>query len=471
MRKFKELTVLAAMVLALSNQKRTEAWKPPQSLDKGADEAFSAQSMVETKWGTPYTYVTGFQVPNNSLVYLFETASGTAKGYDVEVEFRNECAGMGTLVDSERSEVSERFSNISSADDCQELCGQTRNCVGAAYDESASTCSLMKSLRGLTQGLSTVVVPSCDSECFQEGKKISESGTSLGFAPNPNICQAMCEGEPTCRAFTWTWTDKQCFSYANGTVMVAADDAVSGRRASCSLSRKEDTYAESCMVSELSSNFYSHEILGGMGNVNFCKIACLSRSDCNYITYNSSTRKCYIKRGRGSLVFSKRADSTGPKYCDTSCFLKDIEYEGERVATTKADKASHCHYECFINSKCIRWTYEESTQGCYFFGETNTAVGARSKGFWSGPKGGCGIEPLYALAAPDCALKGIKYSLVPLQAVSTSTATECQQRCQADSNCKTFAFNTTVNACELHGATTNYHRRDNHYFISGPKNC
>ncbi|OEH76025.1 microneme protein 5 [Cyclospora cayetanensis] len=212
------------MVVALSNQERTEAWNAAKHQDVEADQSFDAQSMIEAQWGTPYTHLPTIQAPDGSLVVVFETVSGEEKAYAVNVGPQNECAGMGTLVDNGKSEVLETLSSISSADDCQELCAQTRYCIGAIYDEYASTCSLMKSLRGLTRGLSTLVVPSCDSECFQKGKKFIEDGTSLGFAPNPNICQAMCEGEPTCRAFTWK--DQQCVSYPNGALTAADANAV-----------------------------------------------------------------------------------------------------------------------------------------------------------------------------------------------------------------------------------------------------
>ncbi|XP_026191027.1 micronemal protein 4 [Cyclospora cayetanensis] len=442
MRQVKELTVLAAMVVALSNQERTEAWNAAKHQDVEADQSFDAQSMIEAQWGTPYTHLPTIQAPDGSLVVVFETVSGEEKAYAVNVGPQNECAGMGTLVDNGKSEVLETLSSISSADDCQELCAQTRYCIGAIYDEYASTCSLMKSLRGLTRGLSTLVVPSCDSECFQKGKKFIEDGTSLGFAPNPNICQAMCEGEPTCRAFTWK--DQQCVSYPNGALTAADANAVSGFRGSCSVSSKAANYAESCLVDIYTTDGVDFTMVRGSPSDGACNITCLSNSNCKWFTYNRIDKICFLKSSRGQrFYFSKRGDVTGPKHCDTSCFLKDIEYQGQRVATMNTDKISECHYQCSENSKCSRWTYESSKRGCYLFGETKSAVGARSKGFWSGPKDGCGAEPLYALAAPGCALRGVKYVAVPLQILSTSTATECQKRCQADSNCTTFAYNTT----------------------------
>ncbi|XP_026194568.1 micronemal protein 4-like [Cyclospora cayetanensis] len=470
---FKELAVLAAIVVALSNQERTEARTAPNRLALDGSRSFNAQSMIEAQWGTSYSYVHGMRTVDGDLVFIFESLSDEAKPYAVQVGPQNECAGMGILVDMRKSEVSDKFSSISSADDCQELCAQTRNCVGATYDESASTCSLMKSLRWLSEGLSTLVVPSCDSGCFQEGKKFDNDGTSLGFAPNPNICQAMCEGESECRAFTWKRTDKQCFSHRIAGNTVADADAVNGLRGSCSVSKKTANYAQSCLVENVSATGDDYRMQRGVGTVQACNEICLSESRCNWFTYNQKDQICFLKNVRGSsLKFFKSGDLTGPKYCDTSCFLKDIEYMIDRVATLTVEDASRCRYECSVHSQCQRWTFHMSVRGCYLFGEVKTAVGKRTPGFWSGFKGGCGAEPLYALNAPSCVQRGVKYNSALLEVLPAETATLCQQKCQANSSCETFAYNTsTKNACEFHGPTSDSQKSYNPYFMAGPKRC
>ncbi|OEH74394.1 PAN domain-containing protein [Cyclospora cayetanensis] len=408
MRQFKELAVLAAIVVALSNQERTEARTAPNRLALDGSRSFNAQSMIEAQWGTSYSYVHGMRTVDGDLVFIFESLSDEAKPYAVQVGPQNECAGMGILVDMRKSEVSDKFSSISSADDCQELCAQTRNCVGATYDESASTCSLMKSLRWLSEGLSTLVVPSCDSGCFQEGKKFDNDGTSLGFAPNPNICQAMCEGESECRAFTWKRTDKQCFSHRIAGNTVADADAVSGLRGSCSVSKKTANYAQSCLVENVSATGDDYRMQRGVGTVQACNEICLSESRCNWFTYNQKDQICFLKNVRGSsLKFFKSGDLTGPKYCDTSCFLKDIEYMIDRVATLTVEDASRCRYECSVHSQCQRWTFHMSVRGCYLFGERLPRYANRSakptpvEGMYRGTGGYLGLcNAMLTLHAP-----------------------------------------------------------------------
>ncbi|OEH78420.1 microneme protein 5 [Cyclospora cayetanensis] len=191
MRNFKGLTVLATMVAALSNQKRTEAWVVPNRHDGNGDQSFNAQSLVETQWGSTYTHVNGVMSTDGSMVYIFETLAGEEKAFEVELGSQNKCAALGTVVDIEKSVVTDKYSNVSSADMCQELCTQTRTCVAAAFDQENSTCSMLSRVQGLTKGLSTLVVPSCNSDCFQTGWRIKGEGNLLGTTPNAHICQAM----------------------------------------------------------------------------------------------------------------------------------------------------------------------------------------------------------------------------------------------------------------------------------------
>lgn len=361
--------------------------------------------------------------------------------------------------------------DVENVDECQEACRTFTNCKAAVFDVGTLTCDLLESLEQLVESEDkAVVLPICDSNCFVVGEKLSGVEAFLGTAPNPHMCQAMCQANASCEGFSWLSSSKACISYDNDSSFVANEDAVSGSRASCSPNIKSADYAGTCTL-DGTGDAENYEVQESF-TLKRCQHSCLADEECKWFSYNSVEMKCYKKKERGAFTKIREGDVSGPKFCDSSCFLKDIQLIGTTVSESwDSLNANHCHHACIANANCKIWSWDGNIQHCMMFGGSTDSSTRYTKGFWTGRREPCGQDALYVFPAEECAVRGVKYGGTHFDILNTINASHCQEMCRTSPNCQAFAFDIIWNRCHLLLAVAEQKKVNDSSFISGPKAC
>ena len=390
----------------------------------------------------------------------------------VTLSSESACAAVAMRADATASGLFQKVTNVQNANECQAACRGSMRCKAAVFDVETSTCEFMEGLRQLAGSKGkAVVLPICDGKCFTAGKKLTAGEASLGTAPNPHICQAMCQAEASCQGFSWIRTTRACMSYTSNSDMSADENAVSGPKESCSSNEKPADYAGTC-VQDGTGNGADFGTISNVDSYGECRRLCLLDDRCNWFTYNTKDKRCYKKTQRGNLTTVKSGDVTSPKLCDSSCFQKDVELTGAKIATVSSiPYAQHCHYECAVKENCHLWSWNVETKLCSLYANSGVPSGRLAEGSWTGFRHACGADALYALPASECALRGVKYGGAPFAVLNVESAVKCQEACQDTAMCEAFAFDTKSNKCNLHLALAEEKKTKSSVFISGPKWC
>ncbi|KAL8451197.1 hypothetical protein Emag_002835 [Eimeria magna] len=458
-----------------------EAFKTQRVDNAPFTTSFGAPTvMLESQWGSDYIEVPPTAAGDGSFDFIFSNmVEGTVVSGEPEMTHdlseENSCAAVNMQADGLEEGRFFNLVEISDANECQTVCRKTLNCMAAQFDSSDSTCVLLKSFTGLTRATGSVVVlPSCESDCFTEDEKLTGGGSSLGTVPNANMCQALCASDAACKGFTFMKSNKECLSFADDTDFSPEEGAISGSKASCTPHVPATQYTGSCSIPNISgTDLRELEVVYNIDSYEQCRKLCLTNPKCNWLTYNSPDRKCYVKPGVGRLRYMKAGDTTGPRLCDGSCFLKDIELAGEALQTINDTRSAHfCHYECSMKESCAMWSFNEESKTCSLYAESPNLTGRHSAGVWTGPKSACPMEALYKYSAPRCSLRGVKFENEnPLKSTNTETAEGCATECANSSVCEAFAYNVQQKKCDLLLAVAESRKEDDVNYISGAKVC
>lgn len=497
MGRIRRAAAVAGLGITLLPRDGTEAWLAPNRRHAEVSGAFEApQSMVETQWGSPYTYIPQVTVNEKAADFFFASVLESVAELPVEGQEGQE-GGQGGVeagegaeagqggdaaapqpkacealnADADRSHVFQTIQGIETEEACQNFCGQTKGCVAAILE--GSTCSLMRALRGVKDGSGILVVQTCDNSCFAQGRKLSSEGKSLGTANNANICQAMCQGEDGCIGFSWNRSSKECTSHPSEVGSAEDEASVSGPRDGCSLNVRPVDQAGKCTLQvDLTGDAGNHIEAPSVSTIEQCRRECLLDKDCKWFTFNEVTKICYHKKKVGNIAYGLKGDHTASRLCDASCLQKDVKFAGNAYKTLNVKYMQLCIYNCFIDSKCQRWSWDSKSTACNLFDGTGAAdSSANQAGVWSGPKEGCGADTLYDREAPSCAVRGSRYGTIPISTQTADNATACQQQCQKSSMCEAFSYDIKGKVCYLHVAYAAKLKRVNYNFISGPRQC
>ncbi|KAL8437586.1 hypothetical protein Efla_000449 [Eimeria flavescens] len=469
---------LAALSVSTCFFKPSEGFKTQRPGDIALNVEFEHPgSLVETKWGSKYFPVPGGTVAEDGSIdfYFVNAVEGVPSAQD-NLAAHLGCEAMNKGLSDISSARLMTLTEISDVRECAEACSKTLNCRAAQYTVSTSKCVLLKGMAGtmVEQADSAVVLPNCESDCFHPGYKLAGNSTSLGNAPSANFCQAMCASNSGCHGFTFVKSTRECLSFPSDSDLEEDADAISGSRASCAPHLEATEYTGSCTIAEMTGaalqeleSFYNVE------TYEQCQKLCLNNPKCNFLTHNKPDRRCYLKPGMGKIEFKKKGDTTGPRLCDGTCFLKDIELTGALDSVVEKCVSAHfCHYECSMKKECDMWSYDEEKKKCSLFSKAEELTGRRASGVWTGPKVPCAKEALYTLPASPCALRGVRFGNGEPLAVSTQeTPEKCQNACQLFASCQAYTYDVQEKKCELFLASAERNKEENVNFISGPRLC
>ncbi|KAL8449488.1 hypothetical protein Emed_003139 [Eimeria media] len=458
-----------------------KAFKTQRIEDAPITSSFGAPvAMVELQWGSEYLEVPATPQDDGSLDYIFSnmldgTVVSLEPGSVHALSEGNRCAAVNMQADGLEEGRFLDLVDISDANECQTVCRKTLHCNAAQFNSNDSTCTLLRSFTGLSRATGSVVVlPSCETDCFTEEERLSGVGSSLGTAPNANMCQALCASNDACKGFTYMRGSKECLSFPDDSDFSEDADAISGSKGSCTPHVQTTQYNGACSIPNMSgTNLPELEVVQNIDSYEQCRKLCLTNPKCNYLTFNSVDRRCYVKPGAGTIRYVKPGDTTGPKLCDGSCFLQDIELSGEAIETLEDIKGAHfCHYWCSTNESCTMWSYVEASKRCSLFAKSSDLSGRHSEGVWTGPKGACPAEALYEHRAPRCSLRAVKFDNEdPLTSTNVETAEACATECANSSMCEAFTFNVQQKKCDLLLAVAESRKEADVNHISGAKVC
>ncbi|KAL8437581.1 hypothetical protein Efla_000444 [Eimeria flavescens] len=475
------LAVVAALALTTEPFQWTRAVKqwPGNSV---FSTVFNAPlALVELQWGAEYLSVPGELFEGGFFDFDFASAiEGTvvevAKEIDVEISAGNSCAAVNMGLPSAESERLLTVIEISDPNECQEMCRKTVKCKASLFNQKNATCMLLKGITGSIMRMAgtSVQLPSCESDCFHKGQKLTGGGTPLGTVPNASFCQALCAADSSCKGFTFRKSSQECLSFLDNTDMTADADAVSGSKAGCPSHVEATDYPGTCTIEDRTgANLPELATIQNVDTYEQCRKLCLLNPKCVFLTHNVPDRRCYLKPGMGDIVRIKAGDTTGPRMCDGSCFLKDIAMTGKALRRIQGSRSAHfCHFECSVDASCDLWTYGESTRECALYANSDDLTAKHLANHWTGPSPACAMEALYDLPGKPCALRGVKFSNgEPLEVTTQETPAKCQEACQKSDMCEAFAYDVQQKSCELFLANAENNREGSSNFVSGPRWC
>ena len=234
----------------------------------------------------------------------------------------------------------------------------------------------------------------------------------------------------------------------------------------------------SCAQEDLSAvGPYNFETLEHVDSFQKCRTICLEDQRCNWLTYNTDTRRCFLKSSRGGAVrYGAMGDLTSPKFCDSSCFEKDTAMNGTPITTVNSPNGHDCHYNCYMTSGCELWSWNEQSQQCSLYSAGEQKKRTRAEGVWMGPRDGCGSEAAYpaGLATPGSCMQRDLSAVGPYefrQQPNVENVGECQKLCLEDPKCNWVTYNVDGRYCYLKSSRGGELKFSKVGDLTGPKFC
>lgn len=458
MGQLKQLALLAATAVSASLVDKADAWKAQKGGDLESNSAF-----LPPEWASLNS------ANDTSAEFAFASVQASST---VALGTGNSCAAAGMTANATDSGSFLKVLGVSNPDHCQRLCASAKPCGAAVFDITEKSCEMLKYVAGLEKNANrTVVLPDCETGCFEQNKtRSSEDGKLLGTAPNANICRSMCQADANCSKFAWTSANNEC--YSSGGTTKSYVGGVVGPKDSCSPNKAQAGYAGNGRVYGTATGD-DFDVVRNVNSYEDCQSACINDAKCQWFTYNSIDKVCYKKAERAGFMLGKSGDETSPKYTDSSCFVRDVILTDKELSEiSSVEHAQRCRYECVMNANCNLWTYNASTKLCKLFSNTSVANGRYMADTWTGTPYACGSGLfLYRERATNCARRGVKYGRTGFIVEETSHAEDCQARCAATPRCQAWAFEVLPRKCHLHTAYAEQVKTDDGNFISGSKWC
>ncbi|KAL8437582.1 hypothetical protein Efla_000445 [Eimeria flavescens] len=450
-RRYSLQVALVALGISASGLRYSEGFRTQRPDDITLNVALGFGSMVETKWGSQNQAIPGTQAEGGSSELVFVETMEQSTTEQVRIATAGTCGAANRGLNETSSASILTLTNITAESECEQICEETPNCGAAQYTRKRSTCALLKKLTGTIVEIkgTSIVLPNCGSDCLHEGKKLNGTGTSLGKAPNANFCQALCASDSACNGFTFVKSTQECLAFHDNTDSTADENAVSGPKAGCNSQAQTTKYTGTCTIDNRTGHDKGEiDVVYNVSTYEDCRQLCLKNPKCKFLTHNKPDRICYLKARMGKIIFVKPGDTTGPKLCDGSCFLKDIELTGWfPLKKIKYCLSAHfCQYECSMKSSCAMWSY--------------------------GPSTPCPQDAIYASSASSCALRGVRFGNgAPLAVTTEESPAKCHDACQQSTVCEAYTYDLQQKKCELFLASAERRREENPNFISGPRLC
>ncbi|PHJ15453.1 pan domain-containing protein, partial [Cystoisospora suis] len=133
-----------------------------------------------------------------------------------------------------------------------------------------------------------------------------------------------------------------------------------------------------------------------------CQKLCHREDQCTHFNYQTETKQCELKIKNGSDVVNAQHFVTGPKTCDTSCFLFGKGYSSPEIAKPeKKFSAFDCQSWCRDTNGCAHFTFNTDSGTCFLKGSDAPGTEREYPGDLSGPRDFCKGEPAQPDTSPE----------------------------------------------------------------------
>ncbi|PFH31778.1 hypothetical protein BESB_022700 [Besnoitia besnoiti] len=374
-------------------------------------------------------------------------------------------ADIGSLSDDIAPKV--RLPTIAA---CAEHCRTTLDCTHYTYNVETTFCYLKGGRLNLyARAGDRTGARTCDMHCVEAGVTYDEGEEAAAAMQTDTAsdCQVICAAEFMCKAFYWTGEDRMCHlmkrNFANSK-KTGVRGAVAGPHLFC------DARITLAQVEERDKD-YGCIRYGGVGSAaepvapevkvfdaEECMVQCQARSDCTHFTFDTATNICALKGGAPQFR-NYDGHVTGPRTCNSSCYVKEVSYIGgaAALAPVEAEFPTDCQAICASETACQVFTWDNSEKKCYFIGPGFSRFKKEGmKNAVSGPGVLCGAGgDLRELERLDkdcgCVSTGEFGSTADNMedAKVADSVHSCMQRCQGMEKCTHFTFNVVSRLCYL----------------------
>lgn len=235
----------------------------------------------------------------------------------------------------------------------------------------------------------------------------------------------------------------------------------------------------SCFPHDQNIGSRAHEIkVLKTDSVQGCLKECRKMSNCTHYTYNKSSKVCHLKDAVPEF-YTYNGDMTGPRSCDSSCFVGCLTYSSNPIKTLayKNTAPSLCQAACAATKDCQAFVWTQND--CKLFGRGFGAHRSLSRGdSVAGPKSSCenGADLRFREAADG---SNLGTCLLSDDVASKTThlrdprradnAAACQKQCVADGRCTHYTYNTRDKLCYIKAGSAHYVRAP--YDVTGNRDC
>ncbi|XP_032425048.1 coagulation factor XI-like [Xiphophorus hellerii] len=147
------------------------------------------------------------------------------------------------------------------------------------------------------------IIPSCHTECEDTlfpNTNFPGYDIEVHQAGSPELCQVLCSAHPKCTYFSFVSNQFKCYLKNNPNQMVpkVENGVTSGLPSqSCPLRNERNPCSPGHVTMYKGVDFPNSDIRSfPLNNVELCENACTSDPNCQFYSYVTSSRLCYLKR-------------------------------------------------------------------------------------------------------------------------------------------------------------------------------
>ncbi|PHJ17229.1 microneme protein mic4 [Cystoisospora suis] len=350
-----------------------------------------------------FTFTKECAIPDDSDLYSSVSGEQSSSGDDDLIEqlvsqlgdcFRPKDTGSWSSNIKEQA-IYEGDSPLLSMKACQDVCRSTEGCTHFTYDSDSKVCYVkegtpnwedrqngMSATRDCGGDLGSLLGSASSSEGSEENSSESEEQCmyTLTTSENPKIisgvrkeglgsCYSWCREKPNCTHFTYTEDTRMCelrsgekvtFSPSRKKTLIMRGCRVPGVEDSGELSK-----APECEKKDIGSTTAELKVVDA-SSFEICQDLCFGTDECTHVTFNSDSKKCFIKGGNPQWREYKNDFSfTVECYARASCFIARVGSLASMITHETRQSTKDCQDLCKSLSDCTHFTYNRSTKLCF----------------------------------------------------------------------------------------------------------
>lgn len=361
-----------------------------------------------------FTFTNECEIPDDSGLYSYDSeGEQSSSGDDGLLEqlvsqlgdcFRPKDTGSWSSNIKEQT-IYEGDSPLLSMKACQDVCRSTEGCTHFTYDRDTKVCYVkegtphwedrrngMSATRDCGGDLGSLLSSVSSSDGTQEDSSKTEEQCmyTLTTSENPKIisgvkkeglasCYSWCRQKPDCTHFTYTEDTKMCELRSGEKVTFSPSKKKTLIMRGCKIPGVEDSgglpEAPQCEKKNVGSTTAEIKTVGA-SSFKICQDLCLTTDECTHITFNSDSKKCFIKGGSPQWRdYNNDISATVECYARSSCFLSGVGSLTAEIKHETRESTKACQDLCKSLSECTHFTYNRSSKVCFVkSGEPNWRV-------------------------------------------------------------------------------------------------